>query len=184
MQCYHGPVRRSLLALVALCACREHNPDFMPDAEVSSATASESSGAPTTLDTTSSTTTTATGSETTQQSGESTVTTGDAGSTGATTIGSGSSESGDPGPVYPPCNGGVDDCPDPYTECLVDDDEQSSWCSHWCVHADDCEVPPTGNAVVICWGHDCMLDCSNGETCPDGMACGTVSGNGRCGWPG
>ena len=46
---------------------------------------------------------------------------------------------------------------------------------------DDCDCPPgpgTGNAAVTCGdiaGDDmdpeCYLDCSSGETCPDGMAC-------------
>jgi hypothetical protein len=50
----------------------------------------------------------------------------------------------------------------------------------------DCFDPPaTGTAVVVCaeiledGGTACGLDCSNGETCPDGMQCAS----GLCFWP-
>lgn len=48
-----------------------------------------------------------------------------------------------------------------------------------CVTPCDCPSPPnTGDAVVACGPltqgdatNDCFLDCSNGETCPEGMVC-------------
>jgi hypothetical protein len=50
----------------------------------------------------------------------------------------------------------------------------------------DCFDPPaTGTAPVVCadvlaaGGLGCALDCSNGETCPDGMQCL----GGLCFWP-
>jgi len=55
-----------------------------------------------------------------------------------------------------------------------------------CVDACDCfDAPATGNAVVVCapilaeGENACGLDCSGGETCPDGMECG----GGLCFWP-
>lgn len=55
-----------------------------------------------------------------------------------------------------------------------------------CVDACDCfDPPPTGTAGVVCapiladGDNACGLDCSNGETCPDGMECG----GGLCFWP-
>ena len=55
-----------------------------------------------------------------------------------------------------------------------------------CVDVCDCFAPPaTGTAEVICdailedGGNACALDCSAGQTCPDGMEClGTI-----CFWP-
>jgi hypothetical protein len=50
----------------------------------------------------------------------------------------------------------------------------------------DCfDAPATGNATVVCaeilkgGGTACALDCSNDETCPDGMVCSS----GLCFWP-
>lgn len=46
-----------------------------------------------------------------------------------------------------------------------------------CRSADDCEMPPAGEAQPGCqdidndFSIDCYLDCSNGEACPDGMTC-------------
>lgn len=55
-----------------------------------------------------------------------------------------------------------------------------------CEDVCDCFAPPaTGNAPIICdailegGGMGCALDCSNGETCPDGMEC--ISS--LCFWP-
>lgn len=61
-----------------------------------------------------------------------------------------------------------------------------------CADAGDCPAsPPTGTSVVSCndfgSGNTCYLDCSMGETCPDGMACTDVGmgmGAGMaCLWP-
>ncbi|MCX4246030.1 hypothetical protein [Paraliomyxa miuraensis] len=62
-----------------------------------------------------------------------------------------------------------------------------------CADAMDCPAAPaSGNAPVACGdlggGNTCLLDCSMGETCPDGMACTTVDlGMGMstdvCMWP-
>jgi len=55
-----------------------------------------------------------------------------------------------------------------------------------CVDACDCFDPPaTGTAPVVCaeilagGGTACGLDCSEGQTCPDGMECAS----GLCFWP-
>jgi len=55
-----------------------------------------------------------------------------------------------------------------------------------CVDTCDCfSQPATGTALVVCaeilkgGGTACGLDCSNGETCPDGMQCAS----GLCFWP-
>jgi hypothetical protein len=61
----------------------------------------------------------------------------------------------------------------------------ASICSATCTTAADCaDAPATGMAAVTCGevdgthtGMECYLDCSGGETCPDGMAC---IGNTQC----
>jgi len=74
---------------------------------------------------------------------------------------------------------------------------QFGWCaSIGCMDPGDCEAaPPTGDAMAGCepileMGETaCVLDCSTGESCPDGMVCtgdfcvwqGPVQGYGNCG---
>lgn len=55
-----------------------------------------------------------------------------------------------------------------------------------CEDVCDCfDAPPTGDAPVVCAGileggdNACGLDCSAGQTCPDGMECSS----GLCFWP-
>lgn len=72
--------------------------------------------------------------------------------------------------------------------CLTSaEDKGASTCFiNDCVEVCDCLPPPaTGTAVVVCdailadGGMGCALDCSGGETCPDGMEClGSI-----CFWP-
>jgi hypothetical protein len=67
------------------------------------------------------------------------------------------------------------------------DDEDANVCFiSGCEDVCDCFAPPaTGDAPIICdeilaaGGTGCALDCSNGETCPDGMEC--ISS--LCFWP-
>lgn len=62
---------------------------------------------------------------------------------------------------------------------------QTACSTQSCTTACDCPAPPaTGNAIVTCGQlteamtpNDCYLDCSNGETCPDGTTC---NGGGVC----
>lgn len=46
-------------------------------------------------------------------------------------------------------------------------------CTYNCNNPNQCPVPATGTATIICGGPQndtCMLDCEAG-TCPDGMSC-------------
>jgi len=57
-----------------------------------------------------------------------------------------------------------------------------------CMDATECPVAPaTGDAVVSCGdlgdGNTCYLDCSMGETCPDGMGCTDLGTAMACLWP-
>jgi hypothetical protein len=171
--------------LLFFAGCRERNPEFMPAAEGSTGASVGDSGSAS-GGVTSSTSDSASASVTTSES--STVSNGnDAGSSSSDSVdGSTSatgSESGEPVAPYPACDPDGEPCPRGYDDCKVESDPPISWCSHWCVHGNDCEPPLSGDAPAICWGHDCMLDCSDGQTCPDGMVCGAVSDNARCGWP-
>jgi hypothetical protein len=78
------------------------------------------------------------------------------------------------------------------TQCPSDnlDNPSLGVCSKHCNAVCDCwAAPATGNAPVACVAlvpgdpdQSCVLDCSNGETCPDGMEClDTLS---ICVWPG
>ncbi|HWB80340.1 MAG TPA: hypothetical protein VG755_35490 [Nannocystaceae bacterium] len=171
--------------LLFFAGCRERNPEFVPEAEgTTDASVGESGSASSgvTSNTSASTSASATTGETSSVSnsaGESSSTS-DPGESSTSDPGS---ESGDPLVPYPACDPEGAPCPRGYDDCVVASDPPISWCSHWCVHTSDCEPPLTGDAPAICWGHDCMLDCSDGQICPDGMVCGAVSDNARCGWP-
>lgn len=166
--------------LLFFAACRERNPEFVPQPEGSTdASAGDSGSASSGV--TSNTITSATTGETgsvSNSAGESSSTLDPESSTSEL-----GSESGDPLVPYPACDPDGAPCPRGYTDCIVESDPPVSWCSHWCVHQDDCEPPLTGDAPAICRGHDCMLDCTDGQTCPDGMVCAMVFDDARCGWP-
>lgn len=96
-------------------------------------------------------------------------------------------DSGAGGDDYGACETGAV-CPLGDT-CIVDDPDAVEFgaCSaQGCANAGDCPAAPaTGNAVVVCEEitgsvNDCFLDCSFGETCPDGMQC---YGGFICMWP-
>lgn len=134
-----------------------------------------------------------TGGET--DAGDTTAAT-DAGDTGDS---SGDSTGGG-GVSYPPCPGGAKECPDDYDVCLPADFGGGggggmvpyNWCSMGCMGADDCPAPSSGDATAVCRGGNggdmgfCLLSCSDGETCPDGMGCEMTPGpmGGMiCAWP-
>ena len=64
--------------------------------------------------------------------------------------------------------------------CIVDAEPPNlGFCTSSCTSVDDCNpIPDTGDAPAVCMdltGDDmgeCYLDCSGGQTCPDGMVCG------------
>lgn len=105
---------------------------------------------------------------------------------GTTTGESGESSSGDPpGDAYPPCMD-VGECPAPYDVCWPPFGG-GNFCSVECMDAGECPEPTSGDAVPVCEGppggvQGCVLDCSMG-TCPDGMDCVDIFGDGaflRC----
>jgi hypothetical protein len=94
--------------------------------------------------------------------------------------------------------------PPPYGDCLTNpgscqpaedtcfDDGASACSQSGCADATECPAAPaTGDAVVACSdfgnGNTCYLDCSMGETCPDGMVCTDVGmgmgAGSACMWP-
>ena len=96
-------------------------------------------------------------------------------------------DGGGGGEDYGPCETGTE-CPIGDL-CIVDDTMAPTFgvCSdQGCVTPADCPVaPPTGNAPVTCelittGANDCFLECSAGQTCPDGMQCFS---NFLCMWP-
>jgi hypothetical protein len=86
------------------------------------------------------------------------------------------------------------ECTDAWSRAVCQDDEpfcdaypaesaaELDVCVPGCEVVEDCPVPPTGDATVTCVGTPtgCVLDCSNGETCPDGMECAPTN---ACMWP-
>jgi hypothetical protein len=76
-------------------------------------------------------------------------------------------------------------CPAPYDLCY-DFIQNFTVCTSPCGDATDCATPATGDATVVCAGQggdQCLLDCGNGETCPDGMECQSIMAFDRCVWP-
>ncbi len=97
-------------------------------------------------------------------------------------------DGGGDGPGYgdcvnePPCGSASE-------VCLSDNpmDPGIGFCSSGCMSEADCaEAPETGDAPVTCAdltgdeAGNCFLDCSMGQTCPDGMECAFDS---FCAWP-
>ncbi len=101
-----------------------------------------------------------------------------------------------PGDGYGDCINNPGSCQPGEDTCLDDGamPPGAGACSQsGCADAGDClAAPATGDAVVACEdlgdGNTCYLDCSMGETCPDGMVCtdvgmGMTTGQ-ACLWPG
>lgn len=93
----------------------------------------------------------------------------------------------DPVPGYGACALPGSGCPT--GEVCLDDPAWEVCSQGGCAVAADCDfVPPaTGTAPVACGdpeamggANTCYLDCSAGQTCPDGMAC---IGSSLCAWP-
>lgn len=113
---------------------------------------------------------------------------GDAGGDDDSTTSSGDDGGacGAPDGAYGDCvNGSVDACGDPSAGCLVDDNTGPSIgvCFREC--ADDCDcwdAPASGTAPAVCapvlagGAGACVLDCSQGQSCPTDMACNTDFG--------
>lgn len=108
---------------------------------------------------------------------------------GSTTSGGSSSDSGGEMPTYPPCMLGMDPvCPRPYDNCYESLAPEYTACSVTCMDDADCPLPTTGDAVPVCAGQmddQCVLDCADAAVCPDGMECRDVAGGMflRCLWP-
>lgn len=92
----------------------------------------------------------------------------------------GESSTGEP----PPPTDGYGDCENnpPAVACLpgeqcIDFGNIAFCAEQGCVAPGDCTVPATGNPNVSCTdldgngSSDCYLECSAGQTCPDGMVC-------------
>ena len=127
--------------------------------------------------------------ETTGDTTSSPPDTGDTGTAdGPNTEGSESSSGGSGDPLYPPCQFDADPvCEEPYMACY-DFAMGYSACTSPCENDGDCPQPTTGDAPAVCAGpmsDQCIVDCANGETCPDGMECVAVAGGmfNRCLWP-
>lgn len=163
--------------LLVSASCQEPNPDF--DGPAGAGSSSEgSSGISTT-----------TAPMTTMAMDGTGSTSLEPGTTGPVSPDSSSSDGGE-APLYPPCM--LDEepvCPRPYEQCYDFLAPDYTVCTLPCEQDDDCPQPPTGDAQPLCAGQSddqCVLDCSDGATCPDGMECQEVGQGGmfeRCLWP-
>ena len=123
-----------------------------------------------------------------------------AGQSGTSGDGSSSADSdGTTGPApedpysacFPFAFGGCDVTQQCAEGCLVNYDNDTQVCTWGCGVAAPCPEPLSGNAPAVCASqpHTCVLDCSAGQTCPDGMVCDSVSfapGQAEimaCAWP-
>jgi hypothetical protein len=83
-------------------------------------------------------------------------------------------------PAYPECNI-AEDCPGwPDDACSA----PGHFCSETCFDPQDvwkCTIPDTGTATPKCIDgpNYCLLDCSGGKTCPNGMICEDIVFNGN-----
>ena len=171
--------------LLVPTSCKEPNPAFDGPASASSGSGSDGSDTAGTSGTTTDVITMTT-------DGTSATSVEPGSSTGPVSPeSSSSSDTGDEGPLYPPCM--LDDdpvCPLPYEECYDFLAPDYTVCTLPCEQNADCPQPATGDAQAICAGQSqdqCVLDCSDGAACPDGMECQEVGGGGmfeRCLWPG
>lgn len=113
----------------------------------------------------------------------------DSGGTTESTAEGSSESTGGGEPSYPPCMPMSDpECPRPYMACYEFAGPDHSVCTAPCGDAGDCPDATSGDAEVVCAGQSgdqCLLDCSGGATCPDGMECVDVAGGMffRCAWP-
>lgn len=180
------------ILLLASVSCKEPNPDFDGPAGGSSSGSSSSGPAPTT-DPMGTTTAGMEGTGSTTlpigTTGEtSSLDTSSSGPLESTTSTSGSSSSGGEEPLYPPCMLDEDPvCPRPYEDCYDFLEPDYTVCTQPCDQDEDCPVPASGDATAMCagqGGNQCLLDCSDDATCPDGMECQQIAGMFfRCLWP-
>jgi hypothetical protein len=156
-----------------------------PDTTVT-VTATDTQADSSTTDPTASTTTDptqgddSTGGSSTDATGSSTDATGlGSSSTDATGLGSSSDTGVMPAAGYGDCvnNPEARVCIDGEI-CALDPDGQLGFCTlQGCTDEGDCPSVSSGNPTVLCIDanqdmvQDCMLSCSMGETCPDGMIC-------------
>lgn len=175
--------------LLVLASCKEPNPAF--DGPASTGSGSEgSSGAGPTGTTMDAMTTMSTMSTMGMEGTGSTSLDPDSSTGPVSPESSSSSDTGGEAPSYPPCMlDGDPVCPRPYEECYDFLAPDYTACTLPCEQDDECPQPATGEAQAMCAGQNqdqCVLDCSDGATCPDGMECQEVGGGGmfeRCLWP-
>lgn len=130
---------------------------------------------------------------------DSTNTSGPAPTSGVTTTSSGDESSGGETPSEQPEDGMYSQCGSPVdciglTTCLTAVDTSGQPIDAFCTAGAcnsplaQCDPTPGGTAVPICMDVDsggvmdtvCALDCSQGQTCPAGMNCRTLTGGSIC----
>lgn len=92
--------------------------------------------------------------------------------------------------IFGDCASSLDACmTDGPKLCVMDNQDAPSIavCARRCTDVCDCWAPPgDGTAPVACEVIDqsgdstCVLDCSDGQTCPTGMTCNAFGGVGLC----
>src|SRR5688572_28939837 len=93
--------------------------------------------------------------------------------------------------IDPTTDSGDPPSPNPYGDCDLGcpvAGSMCSWggCSQPCGVSEECPSPTSGNALPECPYPNysyCVLDCENGEICPDGMTCIGHRYGWTCGYP-
>jgi hypothetical protein len=101
--------------------------------------------------------------------------------------GDGDGECTPPAGVFGDCAASLDACMTDGPKLCVSDSQDSptiAVCARRCTEVCDCwGAPADGTAAVACVTLDqsgdntCVLDCTNGETCPTGMSCSNIGGD-------
>ena len=104
--------------------------------------------------------------------------------------GDGDGECQPPPGVFGDCASSLDACmTDGPKLCVLDNQDAPSIavCARRCTDVCDCwAAPADGDAPVACMAIDqsgdntCVLDCSDGQSCPAGMTCNAFGGVGLC----
>ncbi len=180
-----------MLLVLGVPGCGDDSPQEVNESSESSGSGSGTTMGATTAPpgSTSNMTTGASSGSADTSTGATTTPATDSGDTTAATAEGSSESTGGGEPTYPPCMPMSDpECARPYMQCYEFSGPDHSVCTAPCGDVSECPEATSGDAEVVCAGQNgdqCVLDCSGGATCPDGMECLDIAEGMffRCAWP-